>query len=439
MSRVSSSLAERRQQNIPRGVATMHPLFLSEAGGALVRDTEGKEYIDFLSGIGVNNVGHTHPKVASAIRAQSEKYLHTCFHTLMYEPYIEVAERLNGIVPVRGEAKTMLANSGAEAVENAVKIARAHTGRPAVICFDNAFHGRTMLTMTMTSKIRPNKTRTGAWAPFVYRAHFPYCYRCPWNLVPETCGLPCAESYFEKDIFKFQVDPGETAAVVIEPVQGEGGFIPMPEGYLAALRKLCDARSILLIMDEIQSGFGRSGKMFATEYSGVEPDIMVTAKALGGGMPLSAVTGSAEIMDSVAVGGLGGTYGGNPVCCASALAVMDIFEEEKILEKSLAMGKVLKDRFDLFEEKYPLVGNARGLGPMVALELIQDPETREPYPEAATELVGFCRDNGLLVMACGTFGNNIRLLPPLNIDPSILEKGLAILEKGLSRIQENRG
>jgi len=434
MAEKTDKLIERRKKNIPVAIANLNPIFIESAEGAYVTDIEGNRFIDFVSGIGVNNIGNTHPDVADAIKKQVDKFIHSCFHVLMYEPYLELAEKLNNLVPVNGQAKTMFANSGAEAVENAVKIARCYTKKRAVVCFDNAFHGRTMLTMTMTSKIRPNKMNTGAWAPGIYRAHYPYCYRCPWNLKNPECNMYCGEEYFEKYVFKYLVDPEDTAAIILEPVQGEGGFIPMPEGYLSHLRNLCDKHGIVLILDEIQSGFGRTSKMFATDHYQAKPDIMVMAKSLAGGMPLSAVTGKQEIMDSVPLGGLGGTYGGNPAACASALAVLDVMEKEDILEKSKRLGELVCQKFSDFKDKHDFIGDVRGLGAMLALEIVENRNSREPDAKRAGEFVKKCREKGLLILSCGTFKNNIRALIPLNIEDGILADGLSIMESVFDEI-----
>ncbi|MHB8764863.1 MAG: 4-aminobutyrate--2-oxoglutarate transaminase [Deferrisomatales bacterium] len=430
----SAGLDERRKRALPRGIACPHPQFVAEAQGARLVDVDGREYIDFASGIGVNNVGNRHPAVAAAVVDQAGRYLHTCFSVMMYEPYVELAERLNRVAPCRGERRTMLANSGAEAVENAVKIARAHTGRRAVLCFDNAFHGRTQLTLALTSKLRPYKAGLGAHAPEVTRIHYPYCYRCPWGRSRPGCGLACGEAYFETYVFKQQVDPSEVAAVILEPVQGEGGFITPPPEYLAQVRRVCDRHGIVLIADEIQSGFARTGRMFATEHFGVEVDLVALAKSLAGGLPLSAVTGTAEIMDAVAPGGLGTTYGGNPVACRAALATLEVIETEGLVARAEALGRALKSRYEAFQAAFPVVGDVRGLGAMLALELVRDRATKEPAADEAKALVAYCRAQGLILLACGTFGNIIRTLAPLTISAEDLGRGLDILEAALRHV-----
>lgn len=436
MGKLTQSLIERKKASVPNAIANLNPLFIRESHGAEIVDVEGNRFIDFTSGIGVNNVGNSHPEVVKAIKDQADKFLHSCFHVVMYEGYVELAEKLNKLVPVGGPAKTMFANSGAEAVENAIKIARSHTKKRSVICFDNAFHGRTMLTMTMTSKIRPNKTNTGAWAPGIFRVHFPHCFRCPWNLKKSSCNLYCAKAYFEEYVFKYQVDPDDTAAIILEPVQGEGGFIPVPHGYLGKLREICDAHNIVLIYDEIQSGFGRTGKFFAADHFDAAPDILVSAKSLGGGLPISAVTGKTSIMDSegVAIGALGGTYGGNPVACAAALAVLSIFENENLLEKAVERGKIIQGRFLEFKEKFDFIGDVRGVGPMQAMEIVKDRSTLAPDGDRTGRFVKACRERGLLILSCGTFKNNIRMLVSLGVELDLLYKGLDIMEQAFSEI-----
>ncbi len=434
MSKLTEQLTERRSRHVPRGVANLNPVFIAKAEGALLTDVDGREYIDFAGGIGVNNVGHRHPKVLAAIQEQLQAYVHPCFHVMMYEPYIQITERLNQIVPCRGEKKTMLTNSGAESVENAVKIARYHTRRAGVICFDNAFHGRTLLTMTLTSKVRPYKLHLGAGAPGIFRAHFPYCYRCPWGLTYPSCHVYCGEQYFEEDFFKHHVDPEEVAAIILEPIQGEGGFITPPPEYLGHIRRVCDRHGILLIVDEVQTGFGRTGTLFASEHFGVEADIITSAKSLAAGLPLGAVTGTAEIMDSVHVGGLGGTYGGNPLACRAALAVLEVIEKEGILQQSEELGRRVRAQLMDLYGKYQIIGEVRGLGAMLAIELVKDRVSKKPAADEAKKLTAFCREHGLIILDCGTLGNNIRTLMPLTITPDQLAKGLRILEDGLKHI-----
>jgi 4-aminobutyrate aminotransferase/(S)-3-amino-2-methylpropionate transaminase len=395
-------------------------------------DVEGRELIDFAGGIGVNNVGHCHPKVVAAIQDQAAKCIHTCFHVAMYEPYVELAERLNGLAPGDAAKMTLFANSGAEAVENAVKIARYATKRPAVICFENAFHGRTLLTMTLTSKVKPYKFGYGPYAPEVYRMPYAYCYRCPFGLTRPACNTACAD-YLE-EFFVSHVAAEQTAAVIAEPIQGEGGFVTPPPEYFSKLKAICEKYGIVFIADEVQSGAGRTGKFFAIDHWGVVPDIVTMAKSFAGGMPLSAVIGRTDLMNASHVGGLGGTYGGNPVSCRAALAVMEVLLEDGLMERAVSLGEILKKRFDAIQAKNEVIGDVRGKGPMLAMELVEDRETKIPATDKAKALVSRCFEKGLVLLSCGNFGNVIRTLMPLVITDEQLEKGLAILEESLEEI-----
>ena len=428
----NEELLKLREQHVPQGVFNVLPLFVSEAKGAIVRDVEGKEYIDFAGGIGVENVGHCAKKVVDAIKSQAEKYIHTCFHVVMYEPYIDLAKKLNEVTPGDFPKMTMFANSGAEAVENAVKIARYYTKRPAIIAFENAFHGRTLLGMTLTSKVKPYKWGFGPFAPEVYRMPFAYCYRCPYGKTYPSCNLRCAEAL--NDFFINQVGADQVAAVIAEPVQGEGGFIVPPKDYFKRVQEICKENGILFIMDEIQSGMGRTGYLFASEYFEVEPDMILSAKSLAAGMPISAVTGRAEIMNAPHVGGLGGTYGGNPLSCVAALAVFETIEEENLVEKSKKLGEEVRLAFEKLQEKHPIIGGVRGLGPMLALELVKDRETKEPAADEAKKIVQLAFEKGLILLSCGNFSNVIRTLMPISIERGQLEKGLAILDACFSEL-----
>ncbi|MEW5911623.1 MAG: 4-aminobutyrate--2-oxoglutarate transaminase [Thermodesulfobacteriota bacterium] len=430
----NARLADRKLRQVPRGVGNVTPVVMAKAEGALVWDPEGREYIDFAGGIGVNNVGHRHPKVVAAIKEQADQYLHGCFHVSIYEPYVALAEKLNALVPCPGEKKTMFGNSGAEAVENAVKIARYATGRPGVVCFEGAFHGRTALCMALTSKVMPYKYKLGAHLPAIYRAPAPYCYRCPWGKEYPGCGVYCGQEYFEEEFFKYHVNPDEVAAIIMEPVLGEGGFIVPPPEYWGQLRQICDEHGIVLIADEVQSGIGRTGKMFALEHFGVQADIVTTGKSLGGGLPLSGVTGRSELMDSVHPGGLGGTYGGNPVACAAGLAVLEVIESEDLLARAAGLGVKVHQALLGLQDRFSVIGQVRGLGPMLALELVKDPLSREPAPERAKQLTAYCHAHGLLILDCGTLGNNLRTLMPLIITDDQLRQGMEIMEDGLERV-----
>ena len=419
-----------RDEHVPRGVGNTHRVLVREARGAVMVDLDGRELIDFAGGIGVVNVGHAHPKVVAAVKAQAEKLLHACFHVGMYAPYLELAAKLNAIPPGPAKKKTVLLNSGAEAVENAVKIARHATGRPAVIALENGFHGRTLLGMTLTAKVKPYKWGFGPYAPEVYRAPDAYCYRCPLNLKFPSCNVACADAV--EETFKGGVAAEQVAALVAEPVQGEGGFVTPPPGYFQKLEALCRKHGILLVVDEIQSGMGRTGKMLAIEHwPGVVPDLVTTAKSLGAGLPIAAVTGTAEVMDHPHVGGLGGTYGGNPVAAAAALAVLQIFEQDGLLARAEVLGRRVRERFDAFARQFELVGDVRGLGPMLALELVTDREKKTPAPDQTKKLVSWCFEQGLVLLSCGHHGNVIRTLMPLVITDAQLEEGFDVLEQSL--------
>jgi len=430
----NNTLKKLRDNYIPPGHGSLTSSYVVSAKGAIVRDVEGRDFIDFSSGIGVMNVGHSHPKVVAAIKDQAEKFTHTCFMVLPYEPVVTLAQKLCAVTPGAFPKTALFINSGAEAVENAVKIARYYTKRPAVIAFENGYHGRTLLTMSLTSKVKPYKFGFGPFAPEVYRMPFAYCYRCPFGLEYPGCDVACADHL--KEFFISHVAAEKTAAVIAEPITGEGGFITPPPEYFPKLIKICRDNGILFIADEIQTGMGRTGRMFAMEHWNVEPDLMTVAKSLAAGMPLSAVVGRKEMMEVVHPFGLGGTYGGNPVACRAGLAVMEIFEEENLLQAAETLGKKLKKRFDAFQKEYELIGEVRGMGPMMALELVKDRETKEPATDEAKALVKFCYDKGLIILSCGNFGNVIRTLMPLIITDELLDRGLAIMEEGLTSLSK---
>lgn len=432
MTDLKRALLDRRNKCIPQGPFNITPAFIKKASGAVMTDVDGNEFIDFAGGIGVNNVGHCHPKVVKAIKDQAEKFIHTCFHVAMYEPYIELAEKLNKLTPGDFSKMTMFANSGAEAVENAIKVARYATKRDGIICFENAFHGRTLLTMSLTSKIKPYKLGFGPFAPEIYRMPYAYCYRCPFNLKYPKCNTACAD-YLE-DFFIGNVAAESTAAVLAEPIQGEGGFITPPPEYFPKLKKICDKYGIKLIIDEIQAGAGRTGKFFAIEHWNVEPDIITMAKSFAGGMPLSAVTGREELMNAPHAGGLGGTYGGNPVACSASLAVLEILIDDGMLARSKALGETLWKKFNALKDKYEIIGDVRGKGPMLGLELVRDRETKEPAAAEAKKLVQLCYEKGLIILSCGNFGNVIRTLMPFVITDEQLDRGLTILEDSLNEL-----
>jgi 4-aminobutyrate aminotransferase len=403
-----------RERFVPRGISTTD-LVVTRAWGARVWDADGREYIDFAGGIACQNLGHGNAAIVRAIHEQVDRYLHQCFMVGMYEPYIAVAEKLDELWPGGAATKTLLLNSGAEAIENAVKIARAATGRAGVVVFDRAFHGRTNLTMAMTSKL-VYKQGFGPLATDVHRAPAPYPYR----------GVSTADALHGLELlFKQDVDPREVACIVIEPVQGEGGFIPMPPEFLRALKDLCDRHGILYVDDEVQAGCGRTGPVWAIEHTGIEPDLLVSGKTLGGGLPLAGVTGRAELMDAVHPGGLGGTFGGNPVACAAALAVLEELSSPGFRERADQIAALLRTRLDELATKHASIGEVRGLGSMLAFELV------EQSGEASKAVTVAAREKGLILLSCGLYGNVIRLLPPLSATDEELERGLAILEEAL--------
>jgi 4-aminobutyrate aminotransferase/(S)-3-amino-2-methylpropionate transaminase len=421
---------ERRAAAVPQGVGNLHPIVTARASGAIVEDVDGNRLIDFATGIAVLNIGHAAPEVVAAAQRQLELDTHTCFHVTANEPYIELAERLNGLTPGDHPKKTMFANSGAEAVENAVKIARKHTDRPAVVAFDHAFHGRTLMGMSLTAKVMPYKHGMGPFAPEVYRLPFAYPYRCPTGGTPETCAESCL-AYATDEMHK-HIGEDDIAAIVVEPIQGEGGFVVPAPGFLAGLARFAAEHGIVFVADEIQSGMARAGRWYAIEDEDVVPDIVLSAKSLGGGLPISAVTGRAEIMDSVHVGGLGGTYGGNPVAAAAALAVLDKIETEGLLERSRSIGSTIASRLESMRDRVELIGDVRGRGAMQAIELVADRGTKEPLAADRMAAIGRAAlEGGLIVLTAGTYGNVVRLLPPITIDDALLSEGLDLLDEAL--------
>ena len=418
----NSDLLTRRNQAVARGVANMHNLYADHAENAEIWDVEGKRYIDFAGGIGVLNTGHRHAKVMAAVQAQMERYTHTCFQVMPYEPYVALAERLNRLAPGDAPKKSLFLTTGAEAVENAVKIARAYTGRSAIIAFNGGYHGRTMMTLGLTGKVAPYKVGFGPFPSEIFHAPFPVALH----------GISVEQSLAAlQNIFKVDVEPERVAAIIIEPVQGEGGFYTAPFEFLQSLRALCDQHGILLIADEVQAGAGRTGKMFAMEHSGVVPDLTTLAKSIAGGFPISAVVGRADIMDSVGPGGLGGTYAGSPLGCAAALAVLDVFEQEGIYERSLALGERIQGRLRQMAERFSCIGDVRGLGSMVAMELFKGSESRNPDPDLTKALVALAAERGLILLSCGMYGNTIRVLVPITGADELIDEGLDIIESCL--------
>ncbi|MGL5813779.1 MAG: 4-aminobutyrate--2-oxoglutarate transaminase [Aeromonas sp.] len=419
----NQSWQSRREAAVVQGVGTLLPVFIDRAQNAELWDVEGHRYIDFASGIAVLNTGHNHPKVIAAVREQLEKFSHTCFQVTPYPGYIELAEKLNALVPGPTPKRTLFLSTGAEAVENAIKIARAHTGRSGTIAFKGGFHGRTMMGMALTGKVVPYKTGFGPFPGEVYHLPFPADYLG----VSESEALAALDLCFSADI-----EPARVAAIILEPVQGEGGFYVASPSFLQALRKICDQHGIVLICDEIQTGFCRTGKTFATEYSGVEPDIMTLAKSLAGGFPLSAVVGKSEIMNAAKPGGLGGTYAGSPIACAAALAVLEVIEEEKLNQKALAQGEQIKARLHKLAERFDCIGDIRGPGAMVAMELVKGGDAGQPDPDLTKRLVAEAGKRGLVLLACGVRANVIRFLAPLTASAAIVDEGLTLLEQALA-------
>ncbi len=428
----SRQLYSENEQNVPRGVGHQTPIAVSSAKGATVTDVDGNTYFDFAGGIGVLNVGHRADEVVRAIKEQADKYLHVCFHVLIYESYIRLANKLNTITPGQFPKKTLLLNSGAEAVENAIKIAKYYTKRYGVLSFLEGFHGRTALAMSLTGQIQPYKSNFGPSVPWVYHLPFAYCYRCPFGQTYPSCEVVCAR-YMER-VFESEISADAIAALIVEPVQGEGGFIVPPKEFFPELRRICNEHGIVFIDDEIQTGFARTGKLFAAEHFSIEPDMVLTAKSLGGGMIISAVTGKAEIMEAPHVGGLGGTYGGHPLSCQASLATIDIIERDNLAGRADSIGKKLKEALYAMQERYPIIGDVRGLGAMVAVELVKDRATKEPAPKETAQIRVKCYQNGLIMLSAGIHHNVMRILVPLVITDEELEEALSILEEAFKSI-----
>ena len=414
-----------REHYVPRGVSTAHPVIADRALGSEIWDIEGRRYIDFVGGIGVQNVGHNHPRVVAAMREQLDKATHTAFQVVMYESYLRLAQRLSELAPMSGPKKAIFFSTGAEAVENAVKIARAHTGRQAVVSFRGSFHGRTLLALSLTGSVQPYKQNFGPYATEVYQSPFPYEYR-GWNSAAALAVLD--------DLFASEVPADRVAAIIIEPVLGEGGFVPAPRDFLQRLRAVCDKHEIVLIVDEIQTGFGRTGKYFAIEHAGVEPDLMTVAKSLAAGLPLSGVVGKAEIMDAPAPGGLGGTYAGNPVACAAGLAVLDVMRDERLPERAARIGSVVEERMHSWAKEHELIGDVRVMGAMAGMELVRNRETKEPADKETARLLAIAREKGLILLRSGVHHNVIRTLMPLTIPDEQLDEGLDILGEALAEV-----
>ncbi|CAO3404072.1 4-aminobutyrate--2-oxoglutarate transaminase [Azospirillum sp. 11R-A] len=423
----NQSFVARREAAVSRGISAGMPFYIDRAENAEMWDVEGKRFIDFAGGIAVLNTGHRHPKVMEAVKAQLERFTHTCAMVTPYDSFVELAEKLNALVPGPTPKKTAFFTTGAEAVENAVKVARAATGRPGVVAFSGGFHGRTLLTMGLTGKVVPYKVGFGPFPAEIFHVPFPNAYR----------GISEAESLKALDnLFKSDVDPARVAAIIIEPVQGEGGFNIASPSFLQSLRAVCDKHGIVMIVDEIQTGFARTGKMFAFEHAGIEPDLVTMAKSLAGGFPLSALTGKAALMDAPIPGGLGGTYAGSPLATTAALAVINVIEEEKLVERSEQLGERIAGRFRTMAQRNSLsvIGDVRNLGAMVAMELVTDRETKEPAADLTKALVAKAAEKGLILLSCGTYANVIRILVPLTASDALVDEGLDIIERSLEEL-----
>jgi 4-aminobutyrate aminotransferase / (S)-3-amino-2-methylpropionate transaminase / 5-aminovalerate transaminase len=433
----SQELMRRRNAAVVQGAFHATPVFVAKAEGAVVEDVDGNRLIDFAGGIGCVNTGHRAPSVVDAVRRQLDRFLHTSFNVLPYESYVALAERLNAITPGRFAKKTVLLNTGAEAIENAVKIARCYTRRPAIISFEDAFHGRTYMAMALTSKTHPYKAGFEPFPGDVYRVPFAYCYRCSYSLNYPSCDMHCARHI--EDTFKRVVAAESVAAVIVEPIMGEGGFITPPVEFFPILSEICRKHGILLIADEVQTGFARTGALFACERLGLEPDLISMAKSLSGGLPLAAVTGRAEIMDAPGIGGLGGTFAGNPAACEAALAVLEIIERENLCARANLLGERFRRRAEPWQSRWELVGEVRGLGAMQALELVRSRASREPADEETKQVSQYCYEHGLVTITAGSYGNVIRLLVPLVITDSQMDEGLDVLESALQSVYERKG
>jgi 4-aminobutyrate aminotransferase/(S)-3-amino-2-methylpropionate transaminase len=429
----SVALSKREAAAVPRGVAQLTSIYVQRTEGACIEDVDGNTFLDLAGGIGCLNVGHRDARVTEALHAQVDRFLHTCFMVTPYESYVSLAEKLNRLAPGASPKKTILLNTGAEAVENAVKIARAYTRRPAVICFEDGFHGRTQLALSLTSKTHPYKAGFEPFASDIYRVPYAYCYRCSYNLTYPSCGVYCATRL--EDTFKRVVAAESVAAIIAEPVLGEGGFINPPPEWLGILRDICDRHGIVLIADEVQTGFGRTGSFFACEHYGVEPDLILSAKSLGGGLPIAAVTGKAHLMDYTAPGALGGTFGGNPLSCEAALAAIASIEENQLNERAILLGDQFRRRAKEWQKQTAIVGDVRGIGAMQALEIVKAGNSRQPDAEATKQITRYCYENGVILVTAGTYSNVIRLLMPLVITNEQMDEALDVIESALSCVQ----
>ncbi len=426
----AKELLERRTQAVARGISYNAVLFVQEAKGALIKDVDDNVFVDFAAGIGVQNIGYSNEDYINSVIEQVKKFTHTSINIAMYEPYVALAELLIGIAPINGEKRVMFANSGAEAVENAIKIARQYTKKQGIVSLECAFHGRTYAAMTLTSKVKPYKFEFGPLLSECYKIPSAYCYRCPYKSKYPGCGLACAERF--ETMLKGELAPEMIAAFIAEPIQGEGGFIVPPKEYLAAMEAICKKNGIVFIVDEVQSGFARTGKLFASEHFDIHPDIMTMAKALGGGLPISAVVGSKEIMDSPGPGQIGGTFCGNPVACNAGMQVLKLIEENRLDLKAQHIGEILKRRLGQMQDQFPCIGDVRGLGAMVAVEFVKDRETKEPYADITKKIIAYAFERGVILMNAGIFSNVIRFLPPLVMTDEQVNYGMDVLQEAIA-------
>jgi len=432
----SKELMQRRNAAVAQGALHVTPVFIERAEGAVIEDVDGNRMIDFAGGIGCLNTGHRPASVVEAIRKQLDRFLHTSFNVLPYESYVRLSERLNAMAPGPGPKKTMLVSTGAEAVENAVKIARAYTKRPGIIAFEDAFHGRTYMALALTSKTHPYKAGFEPFPSDVYRIPYAYCYRCSYSKTYPSCDVFCARHL--EDTFKRVVAAESVAAVIVEPILGEGGFVIPPAGFYPALTEICRKHGILVIADEIQTGFARAGAMFASTRLGLEPDLVTMAKSLTGGLPLAAVTGRSAVMDAPGIGGLGGTFAGSPVACEAALAVLDLIEKENLCNRADHLGEMFQKRAKGWQAKWDLIGEVRGMGAMQALELVRSKQTREPAPEETQKISQRCYENGLITITAGSYSNIIRLLMPIVISDDQMKEAMDVMEAAIATVAEKK-
>lgn len=428
----SLEIIEGRKKYVANGVSMATTIAIEEAKGSLVKDVDGNVLLDFAAGIGVQNVGHCDDEIIAAVKAQVEKYIHPCFHVATYSPYVELSKKLTEIVTGDYEKKVMLANSGAEALENAIKVAKAYTKRHGILSANGSFHGRTLMTMSITSKYKPYKNGFGPYAPDTYKFDYPYTYREPKGVSEDDYAEECLEKL--RTMLKTTIAAEQIACLIVEPLQGEGGFVVPSAKYMQGLQKICNDNGIVFIVDEVQAGFARTGKMFAYEHYGIAPDIVTMSKSIAAGVPLSAVVGRKEIMDSACVGGIGGTYGGSPLACVAALKVIEKIEKENLCEKSFKLGEYIMGRLNEMKEKYQVIGEVRGLGSMIGLEFVKDRETKEPAPEMVKEIINSCFEEGIILINAGLLGNVIRFLPPLVMTIEQAEYGMDVLDKAISKI-----